>query len=210
RFRRRGARRVRDPQPHGGHRSRSRERPRTGFRDQARFRDAALGPGARQPLGPRRQGPRGVREGERELSRIGAAFERARGENRAAFVPFLTAGAPSPDATVSLARTLADCGADVLELGVPFSDPIADGPVLQRSAFRALQAGTSVETVLDVARRIAAETPLAIVLFSYLNPLLRRGVGRLAAEAAGAGVDGILVTDLPPEEAGGVQPVFRR
>jgi tryptophan synthase alpha chain len=144
------------------------------------------------------------------LSRIAAAFERARAENRAAFVPFLTAGDPSPDATVSLARTLAGCGADVLELGVPFSDPIADGPVLQRSAFRALQGGTSLETVLEIARRIAAETPLPIVLFSYLNPLLRRGLGRLAAEAPGAGVDGILVTDLPPEEAGSVQPVFRQ
>jgi len=144
------------------------------------------------------------------MIRLPEAFARARAESRAALVAYVTAGDPSIDATVGLGRALDRAGADVLELGVPFSDPIADGPVLQRSAFRALQGGTSVATVLEVARRINTETSLPIVLFSYLNPLVRRGLGRLTGEAAGAGVDGILVTDLPPEEAADVQPVFRR
>jgi tryptophan synthase alpha chain len=142
-------------------------------------------------------------------SRIASAFARAREEKRAAFIPFLTAGDPTPGATIDLARTLAACGADVLELGVPFSDPIADGPVLQRSAGRALAGGTTVEAVLGMARQIRAQTDLALVLFSYLNPLLRRGLARVAEEARDAGVDGVLVTDLPPEEAGPIQPLLR-
>lgn len=141
-------------------------------------------------------------------SRIAVAFARARSERRAAFIPYLTAGDPSSDATVALARALEDAGADVLELGVPFSDPIADGPVLQRSAARSLAAGTTLEDVLRIARRIRRETSLALVLFSYLNPLLRRGLERAAREAREAGVDAVLVTDLPPEEGDGVQPVF--
>jgi tryptophan synthase alpha chain len=143
------------------------------------------------------------------MSRIDRAFEIARRENRAAFIPYLTAGDPSPNATVGLARALENAGADILELGVPFSDPVADGPVLQRSAERALAAGVEVETVLAIARRIREETRLALVLFSYLNPLLHRGIARIAAEARDAGFDGVLVTDLPPEEAGEYQPVFR-
>ena len=143
------------------------------------------------------------------LSRIGQAFARARRERRAAFIPYLTAGDPSADATVALARALDGAGADVLELGVPFSDPIADGPVLQRAAARALAAGTTLSNVWRIAERIRRETSLALVLFSYLNPLLRRGLERAAREARGAGFDAVLVTDLPPEEAGGVQPIFR-
>jgi tryptophan synthase alpha chain len=143
------------------------------------------------------------------VTRIAAAFARAKAEGRAAFVAYVTAGDPSADVTVALARALARAGADVLELGVPFSDPIADGPVLQRSANRALQAGTTLETVLGIARRIRAETELALVLFSYLNPLLRRGLSRAASDARQAGFDGALLTDLPPEEAGGIQPALR-
>ena len=143
------------------------------------------------------------------MTRIAAAFERARLENRAAFVAYLTAGDPSADATVALARALDRAGADVLELGVPFSDPIADGPVLQRAAQRALSAGTTPKIVLAAARRIRRETNLALVLFSYLNPLLSRGVEAVAREARDAGFDGALVTDLPPEEAGAYQPVLR-
>jgi tryptophan synthase alpha chain len=143
------------------------------------------------------------------VSRIAGAFARAKREGRAAFVAYVTAGDPSPEATVGLARALARAGTDVLELGVPFSDPIADGPVLQRAASRALAAGTTLSTVFDVARRIREETDLALVLFSYLNPILRRGVARAAAEARQAGFDGALLTDLPPEEAGAVQPALR-
>ena len=142
------------------------------------------------------------------MTRIADAFARARSQRRAAFIAYITAGDPSPDATVGLARALARAGTDVLELGVPFSDPIADGPVLQRSASRALEAGTTLETVFGIARRIREETEMALVLFSYLNPILRRGA-RAAKAAREAGFDGALITDLPPEEASRMQPHFR-
>ena len=144
------------------------------------------------------------------MSRIAEAFARARGQGRAAFIAYLTAGDPSPEATVALARALERAGADVLELGVPFSDPIADGPVLQRAASRAIAAGTTLRTVFSIARRIRDETSLALVLFSYLNPILRVGVASAARQAREAGFDGVLVTDLPPEEAPAVQPLLRR
>ncbi|HYR46186.1 MAG TPA: tryptophan synthase subunit alpha, partial [Thermoanaerobaculia bacterium] len=143
------------------------------------------------------------------MTRIAAAFEQARSQNRAAFIAYLTAGDPSADATVALARALDAAGADILELGVPFSDPIADGPVLQRSAERALRGGTTLEGVLAMAARIRASTGLALVLFSYLNPLLRRGLASVARDARDAGFDGALATDLPPEEAGQYQPLLR-
>ena len=97
---------------------------------------------------------------------------------------------------------LEEAGADVLELGVPFSDPLADGPVIQRSSERALARGVTLEGVLGAVRRIRKRSELPLLLFSYFNPLLQRGLERLASEAAEAGVDGVLVTDLPPEEAG--------
>jgi tryptophan synthase alpha chain len=144
------------------------------------------------------------------MSRLAEAFAAARREGRAAFVAYLTAGDPSPDASVALARALDRAGADILELGVPFTDPIADGPVLQRAATRALAAGTSLTQVFAIARKIRRETDLALVLFSYLNPLYRRGLARAAEEAREAGFDGALVTDLPPEEAGRFVREFRR
>jgi tryptophan synthase alpha chain len=111
---------------------------------------------------------------------------------------------------VGLARAIERGGADILELGVPFSDPIADGPVLQRAAARAIASGTDLSAVFGIARRLRRETALALVLFSYWNPLLRRGVSRVAREARESGLDGLLVTDLPPEEAREFQPAFRR
>jgi tryptophan synthase alpha chain len=144
------------------------------------------------------------------VTRIADAFARARGQGRAAFIAYITAGDPSPDATVGLAKALARAGTDVLELGVPFSDPIADGPVLQRSASRALEAGTTLETVFEIARRVRKETDMALVLFSYLNPILRRGTARAATAARDSGFDGALLTDLPPEEATWTQPHFRK
>ena len=143
------------------------------------------------------------------MSRIAEAFRTAAAEKRAAFIAYLTAGDPSPSATVAMARALERAGTDILELGVPFSDPIADGPVLQRSAERALAVGADLDAVFGMAREIKRETSLALVLFSYLNPLLRRGVARTASDARAAGFDGVLVTDLPPEEAGDVRPAFR-
>ena len=143
------------------------------------------------------------------MSRIASAFERARSGGRATFIAYLTAGDPSADATVGLARALDRAGADILELGVPFSDPIADGPVLQRAASRALAAGTTLETVFSLARRIRTETSLALILFSYVNPILRFGVAAAAREARRSGFDGALLTDVPPEEAGMVHPQLR-
>ncbi|MDQ5856854.1 MAG: tryptophan synthase subunit alpha, partial [Acidobacteriota bacterium] len=142
-------------------------------------------------------------------SRIDAAFARALGEGGSAFIAYLTVGDPAAGGTVALARALDRTGADVLELGVPFSDPIADGPVLQRAAARALAAGTTLPAVWRVAREIRRESAVALVLFSYLNPLLRRGLERAAAEAKASGFDAVLITDLPPEEAGDIQPAFR-
>lgn len=143
------------------------------------------------------------------MTRLAGAFERARQDGRAAFIAYVTAGDPDADATVALASAIERAGADVLELGVPFSDPIADGPVLQRSAGRALSSGTTLTGVFEIARRIASNTRMALVLFSYLNPLLRLGIERASRQARDAGFDAALVTDLPPEEAGQFQPVVR-
>lgn len=136
------------------------------------------------------------------MTRIGRRFAALRAEGRKAFVAFLTAGDPSLERTLEAALALEAAGADVLELGVPFSDPLADGPVIQRASERALQRGTTLAAVLDLVRRLRQSSQLPIVLFSYANPLLRLGLERLARDAAAAGVDGVLVTDLPPEEAG--------
>jgi tryptophan synthase alpha chain len=122
---------------------------------------------------------------------------------------FVTAGYPSRETTVPLVLALAEAGADLIELGVPFSDPIADGPVLQRAAGRALRSGTTLTGVFEIGRRIRSETGLALVLFTYLNPLLRAGIGRAAGAARDAGFDGALVTDLPPEEAGEYREALR-
>ncbi len=146
------------------------------------------------------------------MSRLRDAFERAGAERRAAFVAYLTAGDPAAAATIELAKALERAGTDVLELGVPFSDPIADGPVLQRAAARALAAGTTLEAVFEIAAVIRRETRLALVLFTYLNPVHRMGAAKAAARAAAAGFDGVLITDLPPEEATPLRIVghFRR
>ena len=118
-------------------------------------------------------------------------------------MPFVTAGDPALDATVPVLHALVEAGADVLELGVPFSDPMADGPVIQRSSERALARGAGLSYVLDVVRAFrASDARTPVVLMGYLNPVEIRGVERFAGEAADAGVDGVLLVDLPPEEAG--------
>jgi tryptophan synthase alpha chain len=135
------------------------------------------------------------------VSVIGEAFARSRREKRAAFIPFLMAGHPHPDATADLLAAVAAGGADVIELGVPFSDPIADGPVNQRAAARALAAGTHLDEVLRIVSTHRERLAVPIVLFTYYNPLLARGPERFAEQAAASGVDGVLCVDLPPEEA---------
>jgi len=143
------------------------------------------------------------------MSRIAEAFARCRRERRAAFIPYVTAGDPSLDATVELVGALAAGGADLIELGVPFSDPIADGPVNQRAAMRALQAGATLSGVLAAVERARGRVATPIVLFTYFNPIHARGVELFAEQAAASGVDGILCVDLPPEEAGEVVPPLR-
>jgi len=141
-------------------------------------------------------------------SRTSNAFARSSGDGRAAFVAYLTAGDPDPAATVDLARAAAAGGADILELGVPFSDPIADGATLQRAAARALAAGTSLESVFAAAAEIRKGEPdLALLLFSYANPLVARGPG-VFEEAKSAGFDAVLLTDVPVEEAHAFLPAI--
>lgn len=135
------------------------------------------------------------------MTRIGERFLKLKAEGRKGFIAFLAAGDPSLDRTVDLALELEGAGVDVLELGVPFSDPLADGPVIQRASERALACGVTLERVLDAVRRIRRRSQLPLVLFSYFNPLFRYGLDRLTRAAREAGVDGVLVTDLPPEEA---------
>jgi len=134
------------------------------------------------------------------VSRLGEAFRIAKREKRAAFVPYITAGDPSLTRTVELVRALANTGADVVELGVPFSDPIADGPTNQRAAERALDSGTNLSGVLAAVEIVRQDLDLPIVLFTYANPVLRYGVETFASDAAAAGIDGVLFTDVPAEE----------
>lgn len=134
-------------------------------------------------------------------TRISSLFERCKTENRKAFIAYLTAGDPTPEITKSLVLALERGGADLIELGVPFSDPIADGPVIQRASHRALQAGMTMARLLECVREIRKVSQIPLLLFSYMNPLLRYGFGKLAKEASQAGVDGVLLTDLCIEEA---------
>ena len=135
------------------------------------------------------------------MSRIGDCFARLAADGEAALVPFFTAGDPSLDVTRSLVLAAAESGADLIELGVPFSDPTADGPVIQRSATRALERGTSLQRILEMVAELRRTTQIPIVLFGYYNPFFHYGPERLATDAKRAGVDGFLVVDLPPEEA---------
>jgi len=135
------------------------------------------------------------------VSRIADQFARCRREGRKAFVAFVTAGDPSLERTITAACDLEAAGVDVLELGVPFSDPLADGPVIQRASDRALRQGTTLARVLDAVRALRRSSRLPLLLFTYFNPVARYGLERLARDARDAGVDGVLVTDLPPEEA---------
>ena len=131
------------------------------------------------------------------------AFASAKAERRAAFIPFITAGDPDLATTERLAVALASAGADLIELGVPFSDPIADGPVNQAAAGRALAAGTTLVGILALVDRLQPRLGIPIVLFTYFNPVHAYGVERFAEHAAASGVDGVLCVDLPPEEAEG-------
>jgi tryptophan synthase alpha chain len=152
------------------------------------------------------------------LSRISATFEKVRAAKRAALIPFVTAGDPNPKITVPIMKALAAGGADVIELGVPFSDPMADGPVIQRSSERALKNHVGLVDILAMVgefRTTDAVTP--VVLMGYANPIERMGIENFVARAKKVGVDGVLIVDYPPEEAGpwlaalegsGIDPIF--
>ena len=130
-------------------------------------------------------------------SRLAGAFAAARAAGRAALVPYVTAGHPSPEEGPAVLRMLAEAGADVIELGVPFSDPLADGPTIQRSSFRAIEQGVDLAWTLEALREFRRGFDTPVVLFTYLNPVLHHGVGRFLDEAEAAGADGVLLTDLP-------------
>lgn len=135
------------------------------------------------------------------MSAIDRVFEQCRLEKRAAFIPYLTAGDPDLKRSAELLEALVAGGADIIELGVPFSDPIADGPVIQRAAVRALEAGTNLSRILELVAAKRERLGVPIVLFSYFNPIHSRGVEAFADQARSSGVDGVLCLDLPPEEA---------
>jgi tryptophan synthase alpha chain len=143
------------------------------------------------------------------LSRIAETFAKLERDNRRAFIPFITAGDPDLETTGKLIIELARAGASVIELGVPFSDPMADGPVIQRASERALRHGFGLAEILETVTDARKETDVPIVLFSYFNPLMQFGVEKLAEQAKHAGVDGVLVTDLAPEEASEFSSLLR-
>jgi len=135
------------------------------------------------------------------MSRIQTVFQRLQADGRKALIPFVTAGFPEPALTLPIMRALVEGGADVIELGVPFSDPMADGPTIQRASECALAQGMSLRKVLDVVRSFRAEnTDTPVVLMGYANPIEAMGVETFVAAARDAGVDGVLVVDYPPEE----------
>src|ERR1700759_825763 len=136
------------------------------------------------------------------MTHIADKFTELRNASRKAFIPYITAGDPDLETTARLIFELEASGADVLELGVPFSDPMADGPVIQRASERALRNGVTVRDCLNLVRRIREKSEIPIVLFTYYNPLLSLGEESMGRELSEAGIDGVLVTDLVPEEAG--------
>jgi len=143
------------------------------------------------------------------MSRIEGVLQTLKGQGRKALIPFITAGDPHPDETVGLLHTMVDAGVDIIELGVPFSDPMADGPVIQLACERALKHSTSLRRVLAIVREFRqTNITTPVVLMGYLNPIEAMGYEAFADAAAEAGVDGVLTVDLPPEEASDVAPLF--
>jgi tryptophan synthase beta chain len=209
-LRRRSARRLQGPRASRRHPAGARILTRHRLHDAARA-DAEIGINrARQPVRPRRQrradrhrqrrpGPFGP--GRCVVSRLHDTFARIRDQHAPGLVTYVTAGDPDLDRTAGILRALDRAGADVLEVGVPFSDPLADGPVIQRATERALAAGTTLSSVLDLLQSMRGELDAPIVIFSYANPILRLGAERFADRAREAGVDGVLILDLPIEEA---------
>jgi len=138
---------------------------------------------------------------EKRSGRIQRKFRSLAEAGELGLIAYITAGDPSLEASARIVAAAAEAGADIIELGVPFSDPVADGPVIQRASERALRSGTTLASVLDLVRNLRAHTDVPLVLFSYFNPILQMGLQKFAESAASAGADGVLITDLTPEEA---------
>lgn len=144
------------------------------------------------------------------MSRIAGAFAGVRSQQRLALIAYLTAGYPSLDATPALVEAVARAGADMVELGIPFSDPLADGPTIQATAQAALKQGVTVGRVLEVARAARQRTAVPLLIMTYVNPVLAFGVDAFCRQAAQAGIDGLIVPDLPPAEAGELRAAAQR
>ena len=144
------------------------------------------------------------------MSRIAAAFATCAAANSAAFIPFIMGGDPSLEACAKLLDALSGAGADIIELGIPFSDPMADGPVIQAAGLRALNAGATLKGLLELVRQFRKTHATPIVLMGYVNPVYIYGYKEFARDAAAAGVDGIIIVDVPPEEAAEIEPLLSK
>ena len=142
------------------------------------------------------------------MNRIDATFEELKAQGRKAFIAYITAGDPGLDATIRIIRELERNGVDMVELGVPFSDPTADGPVNQEAALRALRNGATLAGIMAAVSRVRKDSHIPIILFTYYNSILQYGLVRFGEDARNAGVDGVLVLDLPPEEATGYKTIM--
>jgi tryptophan synthase alpha chain len=138
---------------------------------------------------------------EKRIARIQRSFRSLAEAGELGLIAYITAGDPSLEASARIVIAAAEAGADIIELGVPFSDPVADGPVIQRASERALRSGTTLAGVIELVRNLRSHTDVPLVLFSYFNPILQMGLQKFAESAASAGADGVLITDLTPEEA---------
>jgi tryptophan synthase alpha chain len=143
-------------------------------------------------------------------TRIGRAFERLKAGNKKAFIPYIMAGDTDLDRTFDNVMLLEECGADIIELGVPFSDPLADGPTIQRAAERALKAGVSLRKIIPFVEKLRRTTHIPIVLMTYYNPVFKYGEARFVKDAVSAGVDGVIIPDLPPEEGDNIIGLSRK
>ncbi len=143
------------------------------------------------------------------MRRLRSLFARLRSDRRLGLIAYITCGDPDRETTVRIIEALEEAGADAIELGVPFSDPIADGPVIQAAAQRALARGTTLPHIFEIARAVREHSEIPLVAFSYLNPVMRYGAERFATDAAAAGIDALLLTDLPAEEAKEIRKPIR-
>ena len=144
------------------------------------------------------------------MSRVAQMFSHLKRQRRCGLIAYITCGDPDRETTVDIIRAIEDAGADAIELGVPFSDPIADGPVIQAASQRALAKGTKLTDIFGIAREVRKHSQIPLIAFSYLNPVMRYGTERFALDAAEAGIDALLLTDLPPEASTEIRRALNR